>query len=129
MDKRSVNDIKETIENVFVECGDYICVDKDSGETWRDAFRRKFPDLTEEDIDILISITNAHGWENDMSVEMYTDEFADVLCKRNSCNLIEWRTDQVFDSCGLDIFVLSFMIENGLCNDLTYSFHNVHYRN
>lgn len=129
MDKREINDIKETIENVFVECGDYICVDKDSGETWRNAFRRKFPDLTEEDIDVLTSITNAHEWENDMSVEMYTDEFADVLCKRNSCNLIKWCTDQVFDSCGLDIFVLSFMIENGLCNDLTYSFHNVYYRN
>lgn len=129
MDKREINDIKETIEGVFVECGDYICVDKDSGETWRDAFKRKLPDLVEEDIDILISITNAHGWENDEGVEMCTDEFADVLCERNGCDLIEWCSDQVFDSPGLDIFVLSFIIENGLCNDLVYSFHNVYYRN
>ena len=59
---------------------------------------------------------------------MDTEEFADVLCERNGCDLIEWWTDQVFDSPGLDVFVLSFIIENGLCNDLTYSFHNVHYR-
>ena len=128
MNERSINNIKETIEDVYVECGDYICVDKDTGETWRDAFRRKFPNLLEEDIDILISIINAHEWLNDEGVEMDTEEFANVLCERNDCDLIEWWTDQVFDSPGLDVFVLSFVIENGLCNDLTYSFHNVHYR-
>ena len=128
MNERSINSIKETIEDVYVECGDYICIDKDTGETWRDAFRRKFPNLLEEDIDILISITNAHEWLNDEGVEMDTEEFADVLCERNGCDLIEWQTDQVFDSPGLDVFVLSFVIENGLCNDLTYSFHKVHYR-
>ena len=128
MNERSINSIKETIEDVYVECGDYICVDKDTGETWRDAFRRKFPNLLEEDIDILIAITNSHGWLNDEGVEMDTEEFADVLCKRNGYDLIEWWTDQVFDSPGLDVFVLSFVIENGLCNDLMYSFHNVHYR-
>lgn len=128
MNERSINNIKETIEDVYRECGDYICVDKDTGETWRDAFRRKFPNLLEEDIDILISITNAHEWLNDEGVEMDTEEFADVLCKRNGCDLIEWWTDQVSDSSGLDVFVLSFIIENDLCNDLTYSFHNVHYR-
>lgn len=129
MSERSINNIKETIEDIYVECGNYIYLDRDEGETWRDAFRRKFPDLLEEDIDILISIANAHDWLNDEDIEMCTDEFAEVLCERNGCDLIEWQTDQVFDSCGLDIFVLSFIIENGLCNDLTYSFHNVHYRN
>lgn len=128
MNKRNTNNIKETIEDIFVECGDYICVDKDGIETWRNAFRRKFPNLLEEDIDILIAITNSHGWENDEGIEMCTDEFADVLCERNGCNLAEWCSDQVFDSPGLDVFVLSFVIENGLCNDLVYSFHNVHYR-
>lgn len=128
MSERSVNNIKETIEDIFVECGDYICVDKDSGETWRDAFRRQFPDMLEEDIDILISIANSHGWLNDEGVEMCTDEFADVLCERNGYDLNEWCSDQVFDSPGLDVFVLSFIIENGLCNELTYSFHNVYYR-
>lgn len=132
MSERSINNIKETIESVFVECGDYICVDKDDKddeETWRDAFRGKFPDLTEDDIDVLISIANAHGWENDECLEINTDEFADVLCKRNGCELIKWCTDQVFDSCGLDIFVLSFVIDNDSCNELMYSFHNVYYRN
>lgn len=64
MSERSINNIKETIEDVFVECGKYICVDKDTGETWRDAFRRTFPNLLEEDIDILISIVNIYGYEN-----------------------------------------------------------------
>lgn len=128
MNERNIDNIRETIESVFVECGDYICVDKDGVETWRDAFRRKFPNLLEEDIDILISITNAHGWENDEGIEMCTDEFADVLCERNGCGLIEWQTDEVFDSPGLDIFVLSFIIENSLRNELAYSFHNIYYR-
>lgn len=129
MNKRDTNNIKETIEDVYDECGNYICVDKDTGETWRDAFRRNFPDLLEEDIDILISITIAHGWENDEGVEMCTDEFADVLCERNGCDLVEWCTDQVFESPGLDVYVLSFVIENSLSNDLVYSFNNVHYVN
>lgn len=128
MSERSINNIKETIEDVFVECGKYICVDKDTGETWRDAFRRTFPNLLEEDIDILISIVNIYGYENVEGIEMYTGEFARVLCERNDCDLIEWQVDQVLDSPGLDVFVLSFIIENGLCNDLTYSFHNVYYR-
>ena len=128
MSERSIENIRATIEDVFIRCGDYICVDKDSGETWRDAFRRTFPDLIEEDIDIFISIIHVHGWENDEDVEIRTEDFATILCERNGCDLIEWCTDQVFDSPGLDIFVLSFIIENGLCNDLTYSFHNVYYR-
>jgi hypothetical protein len=128
MSERSIEDIRVTIEDVFVGCGDYICIDKDNGETWRDAFRRTFPDMLEEDIDILIAITNSHGLENDEGVEIRTEDFATILCERNGCDLIEWCSDQVFDSPGLDIFVLSFIIENGLCIDLTYSFHNAYYR-
>ena len=53
MDKRDINSVKEIIEQVFSEEGNYVDIERDTGESWEDALHRTLPDLPEDCIEVL----------------------------------------------------------------------------
>ena len=116
----SLNDVIVRIEDIYETHGDYICVDLEARETWIDSFKKE--GFTEEESIILESFVS----EGDTGVETETECFADKLCEIYGYKLEIWETEQVFESCGLDIFVMSFAVSNGPMNDWSYSFHNIY---
>lgn len=124
-----INEVKEIIEEIYSECGDYLCLDRAADESWESAFHRTFPDLPKDCGEIFIDFLRKHDWDLDMGVEISTEDFAWALCDKYNYQIDEWWSDNVFDSPGLDIYVLSFVLSNGLSNDSVYSFNNVYYRN
>ena len=123
---KTIDEIREIIENVYSEYGDYICIDRDEDETWLQAFERAFPDMTADVIDVLVAIQ--HPWKSSEGCEIEMELFALTLCEKCGYCIEIWQSDQVFDSCGLDIFVLTFIIR-GDGNKLAYSINNTYYRN
>lgn len=124
-----INTVKEAIEEVYTEEGNYFSIDRDTGESWEDAFHRTLPGLPKGCFEIFKKILKEHGYESDDCVEISTEEFAYALCDTYNYQIEEWESDNVFDSPGLDIYVLSFVLSNGLSNDLVYSLNNVYYLN
>ena len=116
----SLNDVIARIEDIYARYGDYICVDLEKGKTWIDSFKGE--GFTEEESTIL----DFFVFEGDTGAEIETECFADKLCEIYGYKLEIWETEQVFESCGLDIFVMSFAVSNGPMNDWSYSFHNIY---
>lgn len=124
-----INKVKEIIEEIYSECGEYLCLDRAANESWDDAFSRMFPDLSKVCVEVFKDYLKAHDWDLDTGVEISTEDFAWALCDKYEYQIDDWESDNVFDSPGLDVYVLSFVLSNGLSNDLVYSFNNVYYRN
>lgn len=124
-----VNKVKEIIEEIYSECGEYICLDRAANESWDNAFCRTFPDLPKDCVEVFKEYLKKHDWDLDMDVEISTEDFAWELCDKYEYQIDDWESDNVFDSPGLDVYVLSFVLNNGLSNDSVYSFNNVFYRN
>jgi hypothetical protein len=124
-----INEVKEIIEEIYSECGDYLCLDRAINESWDDAFGRMFPDLSKVCVEVFKDYLKKHDWDLDMGVEISTEDFAWALCDKYEYQIDDWESDNVFDSPGLDVYVLSFVLSNGLSNDSVYSFNNVFYRN
>lgn len=129
MDKRDINSVKEIIEEVFSEEGNYTCIERDTDESWEDALHRSLPDLPEDCIEVLKGLVTKNGDESNNATEISTEEFAYALCDIYDYQIEEWECDNVFDSPGLDIYILSFVLSNGPSNDFTYSLNNVYYLN
>ena len=123
---KTIDEVKEIIENVYSEHGGYICVHRDENETWSQAFERTFPDMTTDVIDVLAAIQRP--WESDKGCEIETELFALTLCEKCGYCIEAWQSDYVFESPGLDIFVLTFIIR-GDGDKLIYSINNTYYRN
>lgn len=116
-----VNEVQERIEDLYYDYGNYICLYKDDDKTWEQQLEEEH--FSKEEIEF---IKNKYNFEEE--IEIPTQEYATALCDMNGYNLVEWVSDQVFESCGYDLYILSFAINNGPCNNTVYSFHNVHER-
>ena len=112
----TIYEIKEKLENDFIACGDYVCLDKDD---WKDYVDSAVIEAYENG-------TLTPNFEDKNYIEFCMEDIAQVECKANGFELIDYVVDQVFDSPGLDVFVASFVIAEG--EDEVVSYHNVYNR-
>jgi hypothetical protein len=109
-------EVKNLIENLFTENGEYIIYD----------FNDEVLDAPQELKPILEKIEPIFSYQDD-SKEYHIQDIAEELCKRAGCQLSKFEIDEAFDSPGLDIYVLSFIII-GDKNEQIVSFHNFYER-
>lgn len=110
-----VDSIIKRAEEIFSEFGGTINCEE---ENWEDHF----------------TLWEARLIKNgEVPVEHYCGEmeigFYDLLtamCLSNGYALMEYAMDQVFDSPGLDIYVLSFVLKDINSGEFYYSLNNVH---
>ena len=75
-----INTVKEAIEEVYTEEGNYIDIERDTDESWEDAIHRTLPSLPEDCIEIFKKIIKEHESYSDNGVEISTETFAYALC-------------------------------------------------
>lgn len=123
-----VNEVKERIETLYSLGGNYIVIYRlDDSYDWETAFKTAEQDFTPQEVEILVR-KYIPKTEFEDCIEIETELFASDLCEANGYKLEIWESDQVFDSCGYDLFILSFAISNGPSNDWVFSFHNSYER-
>ena len=109
-------EVKSLIENLFVENGEYIFYDPDD----------EVLDIPPEIKSILEKLEPCYSYRSGGG-EYYIQDIAEEVCKQAGCQLNKFEIDKVFDSPGLDIYVLSFIIIDDK-NEQIVSFHNCYER-
>lgn len=108
-------EVKKIIENLFEENGEYIVYD----------FNDEVLDAPQELKPILEKVEPAYSYQD--GKEYHLLDIAEELCRQAGCQLNRFEIDDAFDSPGLDIYVLSFIII-GDKNEQIISFHNFYER-
>ena len=108
----SMEELRTQLENDFEAFGPHVCLDKPG---WKDNVSPEVAEAYENDI--LIPV-----WEDADSIEFDIEDVARTICEANGYDLV-YVVDKVFDSPGLDVYVASMTITDGL-NSRT-SYHNV----
>lgn len=108
-------EVKSLIESLFVENGEYIFYDPDD----------EVLDVSPEIKPILEKLEPCYSYQN--GSEYHIQDIAEEVCKQAGCQLNKFEIDEAFDSPGLDIYVLSFIII-GDKNEQIISFHNFYER-
>ena len=118
-----VLELKERIEQLFVDNGHYVCFDF---HDYEDNLEKAFTEhgFTPDEAERLIK---AFVCEGDTGFEVDIEEIIKELCDMYDFSCEVW-IDLVFESCGLDIYVLSFHLRDEIGYD-AYSMHNVYYWN
>ena len=118
----NIYEVKERIETLYAENGNYFEIVKEENEFWIEAFKRN--NFTDDEIVFLKELVSDE-WE---AVDIKTESFAEKLCSFYNYYLEFWESKQVFDSCGLDIFVMNFVIVDRSTNVKVLSGLNVYER-
>lgn len=108
--------IKRAVE-LFSEYGGTITLDEND---WEDEFTLGEARLIKND-EIPV---NRFGGE--IEIDLY--DLLTARCLTNGYILMEYQSDQVFDSPGLDIYVMSFVIKDIYTDEIHYSLNNVYER-
>lgn len=116
-----IKELQEKIEELFVNNGQYICFDFSDYE---DNIEKAFADhgFTPDETKRLIK---AFVCEGDTGFEVHIEKIIKELCDMYDFTYKTW-IDCVFESCGLDVYVLSFRLRDKDCHEV-YSIHNVYY--
>ena len=117
-----IHEVKERIETLYAENGSYFEIIKEENESWAECFKRN--NFTDDEIVFLKELVSDE-WEG---TEIKTESFAEKLCSFYNYYLELWESKQVFDSCGLDIFVMNFIIVDNSTNEKVLSGLNVYKR-
>ena len=114
-------DLQKRIEELFTENGQYVCFDF---HDYEDNIDKAFADhgFTPEETKRLIKTFVCEG---DTGFEVNIQQIIEELCEMYDFSCEIWL-DCVFESCGLDVYVLSFHLRDEDCHD-AYSMHNVYY--
>lgn len=114
-------ELQKRIEELFAENGQYVCFDF---HDYEDNIEKAFAEhgFTPDETKRLIK---AFVCEGDTGFEVNIQQIIEELCDMYDFSCEIWL-DCVFESCGLDVYVLSFHLRDGDCHD-TYSMHNVYY--
>ena len=108
--------IVEVVSSLYTEHGETISIDNDEELS------------TYFDTEIISLIKNGElkpDYEYGGSVEYTVESICYALCDKYGYNVKDYVTDMVFDSPGLDIYVMSVAVEDG--TEVITSFHNVYY--
>lgn len=108
-------EVKSLIENLFEENGETVLYD----------FNDEDLDAPQEIKPILEKVEPTYSYQNER--EYFLQDIAEGLCKQAGCQLSRFEIDEAFNSPGLDIYVLSFVII-GDKNEQIFSFNNLYYR-
>lgn len=109
-----INEIRKMIEDLFEQYGEYVLYGDD--ET------NNLPDIIKNALQFVEPIY----CYRDNSKEYYLESIVKEILDQTDWNLEYFVIDEAFDSSGLDIYVLSFILEyNG---NRIYSFHNFYGR-
>ena len=110
-----INEIRRMIEGLFEEYGEYVLYEEDE--------INDLPDIIKN---ALQNVEPIYGYQDD-SNEYYLESIAEEILAQTDWNLEYFVIDEAFDSPGLDIYVLSFILEYD--GNRIYSFHNFYERN
>lgn len=114
-------EIRKRVKDLYELSGPYLYIYRmDEIENWENAFKHSEYDFTDGEISILKKFVQ----ENWIDAEILLEDFTRLLCEQNSCYLEVWNSEHVFESCGYDLFILSFAIRDKSSNELIYSLHN-----
>ena len=109
----------ERINEIFTTYGYTLCLDYYS---WEDDFAYD---------EVHWIKTKVRAVVRDMEKNSYEIELRDlvqVMCNENLFSLIDFEIKQVFESTGVDIYVLSYVIMSQETGEEFYSFNNVYER-
>lgn len=104
-------EVKKIIENLFEENGEYIVYNSED----------EVLAAPQELEPVLEKLEPSYSYLG--SQEYHLQYIAEELCRQAGCQLSRFEIDKAFDSPGLDIYVLSFVII-GDKNEQIFSFHN-----
>jgi hypothetical protein len=106
---------KKIIENLFEENGEYVIYD----------FSDETLEVPQEIKPILEKLEPTYCYQEEK--EYCLQDIAEELCRQADSQLSKFEIDEAFNSPGLDIYILSFVII-GDKNEQIFSFNNLYYR-
>lgn len=112
---RGPEDIVNYISNAFTDYGGTITFDDEVN------IRNIFPEIVADAIEDGI-IENEYNFDSEPNYSL--EDIAGYLFEQFDCELIAWETDEVFESPGCSIYVLSFIAKSA-GGKLFYSLNNV----
>ena len=112
----SASEIVKIVSTLYTDHGETISIDNDENlHAYFDT----------EIISLIESGELKPDYEYNGSVEYTVESICYALCDKYGYSVNDYVTDMVFDSPGLDVYVMSFVVEDG--TGVISSFHNVYY--
>ena len=112
----TASQIVEIVSTLYTDHGETISIDNDEDlSTYFDT----------EIISLIKSGKLKPDYSYGGSVEYTVESICYALCDEYGYNVKDYVTDNVFDSPGLDVYVMSVSVEDR--TDVITSFHNVYY--
>lgn len=118
---RKIEEIAEVIEEIYQAYGETIETDDLS---IFEPFDTELHNMV-SDGDI-VPITHEYSYGTEYSFDLW--EIANILFMKYNWCITDWASDQVYDSTGYDVFVLSFCLREEFGNETYVSFHTVYER-